>query len=102
MKFNEAMLTDFVQKGKYNTQKSNLPRGNYVEVRAEENNLVYQEFIVDDLYVKVIPTEAFAVCLYDSLGNAITDALVTLGKHQVSYDSKLGYYKAKMQKPMIS
>jgi TonB-dependent SusC/RagA subfamily outer membrane receptor len=98
MKFNEAMLTDFVQKGKYNTQKSNLPRGNYVEVRAEENNLVYHEFIVDDLYVKVIPTEAFAVCLYDSLGNAITDALVTLGKYKVSYDIKLGYYKAKNAK----
>ncbi|AIM37029.1 hypothetical protein KO02_10240 [Sphingobacterium sp. ML3W] len=98
VKFNEDMLTDFVQKGKSRAQKSSLPRGNYVEVRADENNLVYDEFIVDDLYAKVIPTEAFAVCLYDSLGNMITDAQVTMGKHQVSYDGELGYYKAKNAK----
>ncbi len=94
VKFNEGMLTDFVQKGKYRNQKLNLPRGNYVEVRADENNLVYDEFIIDDLYAKVIPTEAFAVCLYDSLGNMITDAHLSLGKNRVSYDRKLGYYHA--------
>jgi len=94
VKFNEDMLTDFVQKGKYRNQKLNLPRGNYVEVRADENNLVYDEFIIDDLYAKVIPTEAFSVCLYDSLGNMITDAHLSLGKNRVSYDRKLGYYHA--------
>jgi len=89
------MLTDFVLRYTYGSSRPHLPRGNYVEVRANENNLMYSEFIIDDLYAKVIPTAAFAVCLYDSLGNIISDAAVTLGKRSMPYDGKLHYYKSK-------
>ncbi|WP_223583625.1 alpha-2-macroglobulin family protein [Sphingobacterium sp. GVS05A] len=93
--FEESMLTDFVIKTKKEERRVDLPRGNYVQVRAEESNLLYREFVVDDLYAKIIPGEKFAVCLYDSLGKLITDAKLNLGKHRMSYDKRHSYYSTK-------
>lgn len=86
--FNEAMLDNFVAKYKKGEQIPDLNRGNYVIVSVIDNQLDYAELIIDDLYAKIIPSEKFAVCLYDSLGNIISDAKSS----KLKYDKKTQTY----------
>ena len=93
-KFDEAMLSDFFLKYKAGSPQPTLPPGNYVQVRASGADLIYQELISDNLYVKIIPAEIFAICLYDSLGTIIKDAQVKVKGRRMSFDKKFHYYKA--------
>lgn len=93
-KFDETMLNELFLNYKVGDPQPTLPRGNYVRVVARGSELIYQELVSDDLYVKSIPTEMFAICLYDSLGTIINDARLTVNGHKMSYDKKLRYYKA--------
>ncbi|HBI88589.1 hypothetical protein, partial [Sphingobacterium multivorum] len=93
-KFDETMLSDFFLKYKAGSPQPTLPPGNYVQVRASGADLIYQELISDNLYVKIIPAETFAICLYDSLGTIIKDAQVKVKGRRMSFDKKFHYYKA--------
>ncbi|WP_312482740.1 alpha-2-macroglobulin family protein [Sphingobacterium multivorum] len=92
-KFDETMLSDFFLKYKAGSPQPTLPPGNYVQVRASGADLIYQELISDNLYVKIIPAETFAICLYDSLGTIIKDAQVKVKGRRMSFDKKFHYYK---------
>ncbi len=94
IKFDEAMLSNFVVKYKVGDPNPVLPPGNYVQVRANGADLMYRELISDNLYVKIIPAKAFAICLYDSLGTIIEDAQVKVNGRRMSLDKKFNYYKA--------
>lgn len=90
--FDEEMLKTLVTKYKVGEQVPALSRGNYVEVGIIENQLNYSELIIDDLYAKIIPSEKFVICLYDSLGNMITDAEIKRGFSKLKYDKETQTY----------
>lgn len=90
--FNEDMLRTFVAKYKKGKKIPALPRGNYVRVSVEENKLSYSEWVVDNLYVKKIPSDRFIVCLYDTLGNIISNAEVKRGNRKFQFDDKTQTY----------
>jgi Large extracellular alpha-helical protein len=93
-KFDETMLNDFFLKYKVGTPQPTLPPGNYVQVSARGSEFIYQELVSDNLYVKIIPAEVFAVCLYDSLGTIIKDAQMTIDGHKMPFDKKYQYFKS--------
>lgn len=96
--FNEDMLKVFVMKYKVGDKIPTLSRGNYVRVSVVENRLVYNELVIDDLYAKIIPSEKFVVCLYDSLGNIISDAEIKKGTSKLKYDRETQTYVANIVK----
>lgn len=69
-----------------------LKRGNYIIVEANENQLNFTDYIVDDLYFKIVPAEKMMLCLHDSLGNIITDAIVKCGSKKLTFDKKSQTY----------
>jgi hypothetical protein len=93
-KFDETMLNDFFLKYKVGTPQPTLPPGNYVQVSARGSEFIYQELVSDNLYVKIIPAEVFAICLYDSLGTIIKDARMTIDGHKMPFDKKYQYFKS--------
>ena len=84
----EKMLERQVAKYQKGKGFPTLSRGNYVIVDAIENKLRFTDYIVDDLYFKVVHAEKMRLCLYDSLGKLITDATVKCGSKQLKYDKK--------------
>lgn len=96
--FNEGMLKTFITKYKVGEQVPTLERGNYVEVGVTGNQLVYNELTIDDLYAKIIPSDKFVICLYDSLGNIISDAEIKRGASKLKYDKETQtYYTSKVK-----
>lgn len=96
--FNEGMLKDYVTKYKIGDKMPILNRGNYVRVSVIDNQLNYAEIIIDDLYAKIIPSEKFVVCLYDSLGRIISDAKIKKGASKLKYDKETQTYRTKKVK----
>ena len=96
--FGEEMLKNFIAKYKNGEQAPILPRGNYVEVSVIENQLNYNELVVDDLYAKIVPSENFMICLYDSLGNIIDDAKIKKGASTLKFCPKTQTYTASKAK----
>lgn len=92
--FEESMLGALV--ARYDKQKPipTLPRGNYVAVDVVENRLNYTEFAVDDLQFKWVNIGGYALMLYDSLGNTITNAKVS----KLRYDKERELYIPKRLK----
>lgn len=93
---NEDMLGKCVAEFMLRSDKlSELPAGNYVMVNAIENQLHFADYTIDDLYFKVIPSEEMMLCLYDSLGNLIEDAIVKSGSKTLKYNKVTQTYNAK-------
>lgn len=90
--FGEEMLKTFVTKYNEGEDIPTLSRGNYLLVKVIDNQLIYSEHTVDDLYAKIVPSERFVVCLYDSLGNIITDAEIRKGSSKLKYDKQTQTY----------
>lgn len=90
--FDENMLKTFVTKYDVGKEMPSLSRGNYVRVSVVENQLSYTELTIDDLYAKVIPSDKFVICLYDSLGNIISDAQVRKGSAKLKFDERTQTY----------
>lgn len=90
----KKQVAKFTKMGDY----PSLKRGNYVIVEAVENQLSFTDYTVDDLYYKVVPAEKLMLCLYDSMGNIITDAVVKCGSKMLRFDSKTLTYNTKKVK----
>lgn len=96
--FDEDMLNTFVSKYNVGDDIPSLPKGNYVLVKVIDNQLNYTEHTVDNLYAKIVPSEKFVVCLYDSLGNIINDAEVRKGSSMLKYDRNTQTYSTNKAK----
>lgn len=72
----EGMLHTFV--GKYAAAEKipQLPRGNYLRVWTDGNELVYSDHVVDNFYYRLVKDEQVMLILCDTLGNTIDDAVV--------------------------
>nr|WP_320058296.1 alpha-2-macroglobulin family protein [uncultured Bacteroides sp.] len=97
-KIEEDMLRSLVNKIPLNGNVPKLPRGNYVIVKAEGNQLVYTDHIVDDLYFKIVTAEKMMLCLYDSLGNIVDDATVRCGSKAFKFNRNTQTYNIKNTK----
>lgn len=75
-----------------------LPRGNYMIVTSEGNELNITDHTVDNLYFKIVPSERMMLCLYDSLGNIIDNATVKCGSKTLHYDKKTKTYNTESVK----
>lgn len=96
--FDEDMLKTFVSKYRVGEAIPSLSRGNYVLVKVIDNQLNYTEHTVDNLYAKIVPSEKFVVCLYDSLGNIVNDAEIRKGSSKLKYDRNTQTYRANKAK----
>ena len=90
----ENMLHSFVTSYTRNGKIPSLPRGNYFIVGADENQMVFNDYMVDDFNFKIIPGEQMKLCLYDSLGNIIRDAEVKCGYSKLKFDKTTNTYNA--------
>jgi len=88
------MLQTFVTSYARNEKEPSQQRGNYLIVGADENNLVFTDYTVDDFNFKIIPDEQMKLCLYDSLGNIIRDAEVKCGSSKLKFDQTTNTYNA--------
>lgn len=91
----EDMLGEYVADFPQGKHWPKFPRGNYIGVYAVEDKLNFTDDTVDDLYFKVVPAEEFMLCLYDSLGNFIPDAIVKCGNKTLKFDKSTRTYNAK-------
>ncbi|NDV59224.1 carboxypeptidase-like regulatory domain-containing protein [Bacteroides sp. 519] len=94
----EDMLGKYITDFPRGQEMPKLARGNYLVASAVEGNLNISDYIIDDLYFKVIPSDEFMLCLYDSLGNFITDAIVKRGSQTLKYDKQTHTYNIKKVK----
>lgn len=69
-----------------------LRRGNYIIVNAVENHLQFRDYTVDDLNYKMVAGEKAMLCLYDSLGNILSDAVVKCGSKRLRFDPETQTY----------
>ena len=90
----ENMLQAFVTSYPRNEKTPSLLRGNYLIAGADENNLVFSDYTVDDFNFKIVPGEQMKLCLYDSLGNIIRDAEVKCGSSKLKFDQTTNTYNA--------
>lgn len=72
-----------------------LPRGNYMIVRTEGNQLSFTEHIVDDLLFDLVPGKRVMLLFYDSLGNMVRDAQVRRRVGKIPFDEKTQTYSAR-------
>lgn len=96
---NEQMLGRLVMRFPQNEGIPQLKRGNYIRVKAVRNKLVFNDLVVDRLRFKLVPGERIRLCLYDSLGRVIPDAVVKCGSKSLKYDSATQtYWGGKLKK----
>ncbi len=91
----ENMLQTFVSSYPRGTKIPELPRGNYIIAGTEKNQLVFGDHTVDDFNFKIISGEKTMLCLYDSLGNIIHDAIVKCGSSTLPFNKNTQTYNTK-------
>ena len=94
----EDMLGQYITAFTDRANTPELPRGNYVIVNTQGNQLNVSDYTVDDLYFRIVPSEQLMLCLYDSLGNIIKDAIVKCGAKSLKYDKVTQTYNTKSVK----
>lgn len=90
----EPMLHTLVARYAGKEPVPELPRGNYLRVRTEGNELVYSDHIVDNFYYRLVKDERVMLMLCDTLGNIIDGAVVKMGSRQLKYDPATRTYNA--------
>lgn len=95
---NENMLGRQVGEVIKGKKRPDIARGNYMIVSSEGSELIISDYTSDDLYFKIVPAEQVMLCLYDSLGNIIDNAVVKCGSKKLKYDSKTKTYNTKSVK----
>jgi len=88
----EDMLGEPVARYTSGKDKPTLKRGNYLIVNVVENHLQFQDYTIDDLNYKMVAGGKVMLCLYDSLGNIISDAMVQCGSKRLRFDPKTQTY----------
>lgn len=88
----EEMLGGLVTKRERGKAVPKLRRGNYIQVEAIENQLDFTDYVVDDLYCRIVPAEQMRICLHDSLGNIIPDAQVRSGSQKFKFNLQTQTY----------
>lgn len=89
----EDLLGTEVTKYKRGKAVPPLERGNYMIVEADGNRLKFTGYAVDDLSYQIVPNEQFMLCLYDSTGKRVEDAVVTCGSKKLHFDRTTGTYR---------
>ncbi|MCL1937837.1 MAG: carboxypeptidase-like regulatory domain-containing protein [Candidatus Azobacteroides sp.] len=89
---NENMLQLFVTSYARNEKIPSLPKGNYFVVGVDGNQMVFNDYTVDDFYFKIIQGEKMNLCLYDSQGQIIREAEVKCGSSKIKFDSSTQTY----------
>lgn len=82
----EGMLHTFVGKYAAPGKIPQLPRGNYLRVWTDGNELVYGDHVVDNFYYRLVRDEQVMLILCDTLGNTIDDAVVKRDSKRMKYD----------------
>lgn len=91
-------LGEWVASFPSNADCPELKRGNYVKVMSIENNINFDEHLVDDLIFQMIRSDRFQLFLYNSSGKIITDAIVKQGSKQIPFDPVSKTYQTKQLK----
>ncbi|MBC7777156.1 MAG: carboxypeptidase regulatory-like domain-containing protein [Phycisphaerae bacterium] len=80
-------------------EKQSLPPGAYLLVKANEETLEAEFFLLNALKINLLNTHRdFAFALVDSLGNDVPDARVLLDGHPVAFDPQQKCYRLPKQK----
>jgi len=88
----EEMLGESMARFTSGNDAPDLKRGNYIIVNAVENHLQFRDYTVDDLNYKMVSGEKAMLCLYDSLGNIISDAVVKCGSKRLRFNPETQTY----------
>lgn len=106
-KANSSLLRDFHLRGKLLNEQNHgkeitrykatdkipsLKRGNYLLLQAQKNQLMISEHIVDNMLVTLVPDKKLMICLYDSTGNIISDAIVKCGHKILKFNTETQTY----------
>ncbi|MDL2256878.1 TonB-dependent receptor plug domain-containing protein [Bacteroidales bacterium OttesenSCG-928-I14] len=93
-KVDESIFHTYVTSIAERNQKIDLERGNYILVGADKDELKYFNYPVDNFVCKIVPAEKLMICLHDTLGNIIDDAVVKRGRKSIKFDKKTQTYNA--------
>ena len=88
----ESMLHTYVLRCNDQRDIPELPRGNYILVRAVENNLEYSDYTVDNFYYRIVEDEKVMLFLSDTLGNTIDNAVAKQGLKRLKFDKNTKTY----------
>lgn len=88
----EEMLGEAMARFVSGKDVPDLKRGNYIIVNAVENHLQFRDYTVDDLNYKMVAGEKAMLCLYDSLGNILSDATVKCGSKRLRFNPETQTY----------
>lgn len=94
----EDMLGEYVTDIPGKDTWPDLPRGNYMMAYAVDDKLNFTDHTIDNLYYMVAPSEKLMLCLYDTLGNIITDATVKCGARTLKFDKTTQTYNTRKVK----
>lgn len=90
----EQFLRDFVCGYADTAATPELPRGNYLLVRAEGNRLVYTLHTVDDLQYDFINDKRLQLRLTNRAGETVSNARAKVGHRTMRYDPEQEVYTA--------
>lgn len=94
----EKYLDKYQTRYRHDAAIPELPRGNYVLVQAIGNRLRYSTHTVDDLRFSLSPGDRLALCLFDSAGNSVDDAQVSVSGRRARFDRQTKTYTVSMPK----
>lgn len=88
----EQMMHDCV--GIYASYKEipQLDRGNYLIVKSQAGNLIYDSHTVDNFHARLVRDGRVQLLLTDTIGRIITDARVRSGSRTLRYDTSTRTY----------
>lgn len=92
----EKFLTTKVAEYPYGGAVPELPRGNYLLVSANNDELVYDSHTVDDLQYSVTQDDGFVFDIRDAAGSPIGDARVRVNGGRVRYDRATRTYRGRL------
>ena len=88
----EWLLHTYIETYTDESGRPALPPGNYMIVEADNSAMRYREYPEDSFCYSFPIGEKPSICLYDTLGNVITDAVVRAKSRSCRYDPTLGAY----------
>lgn len=92
-------LHTLVQEYQFNFDKNQLPPGHYLLVRAQQEKIVVQAWSKPGFAPLLLQTRSgLEIRVVDTLGQPIRNAVVTLGKKSLVFDSKTQTYRLKKRK----
>lgn len=69
-----------------------MRRGNYLLINTQNDELEISEHTIDNIIISVIPDKKLMICLYDSTGHIISDAIVKCDRNRLKFNPVLKAY----------